>query len=197
MKLTKVKDEIRAIGIDDAPFIPHTKGNTRVFGVITRGNQRVEGIEQIKIEIDGTDATVKLAEMIRNSKHFGQIRVILLNGITFGGFNIVDIDELAKLTGLPTISVIENKPNFDSIKAALQKHFDDWEKRWDIFTRVKIEQTTIKADSKPLFFHYSVGDLTVDVIKQIFIKTSQRSNSPEGIRIAHMIGASFLNKKKK
>ncbi|MBN1801253.1 MAG: DUF99 family protein [Candidatus Lokiarchaeota archaeon] len=195
MKLTKIKDEIRAIGIDDAPFIPHTKGKTRVFGVITRGNQNIEGIEQVKIEIDGTDATEKLAEMIRTSKHYGQIRVIMLNGITFGGFNIVDIDELAKLTDLPTISVIDTNPNFDSIKIALQKHFEDWETRWDVFTRVRIEQVTIKSNSKPLFFHYSVGDLTADIIKQIFIKTSQRSNSPECIRIAHMIGASFLSKK--
>lgn len=195
MKLTKIKDEIRTIGIDDAPFVPHTKGKTRVFGVITRGNQRVEGIEQIKIEIDGIDATDNLAEMIRNSKHFGQIRVIMLNGITFGGFNIVDIDILAELTNLPTISVIETKPNFDSIKEALQKHFDDWEQRWDIFTRVHIEQVSIKSSSKPLFFHYSIGDLTSEVIKEIFIKTSQRSNVPECLRIAHLIGASFLKKK--
>ena len=194
MKLTKVKDEIRTIGIDDAPFVPHTKGNTRVFGVITRGYQRVEGIEQVQIEIDGRKVTEKLAHMIRNSKHYGQIRVILLNGITFGGFNIVDIDVLAKLIDLPVVSVIDRRPNFDSIKAALQKHFDDWEERWDIFTRVNIEQVTVGNKNKPLYFHYSVGDLTSDVVSEIFTKTSHYSHIPECIRIAHMIGESFLKK---
>ena len=32
MKLGKIKEEIRVIGIDDAPFTPHTEGEVLLFG---------------------------------------------------------------------------------------------------------------------------------------------------------------------
>jgi len=151
MKIRKVKDEIRVIGIDDAPFIPHTKGKVRVFGVIMRGNFRVEGIIQTKIEIDGIDATEKLTEMILNSNHYGQIRVILLNGITLGGFNVCDIEKLADKTGKPAIAVIEHKPNFNSIKEALIKNQEDWKYKWEIFKKTEVHEIHLKKIVKPLY----------------------------------------------
>ena len=191
MKIKKVKDEIRAIGIDDAPFIPHTEGTTRVFGVITRGNNRIEGIEQTNIEIDGVDATKKIGQMILKSNHCDQIRVILLNGITYGGFNVCDVDELEKITNKPVITVIEHKPNMESIKAALEKNQIDWETKWNIFEKAHIQEIIMKKDVKPLYVHYSDG-LTLDIVKKILEKTIQISHIPECIRIAHLIGASFI-----
>ena len=35
MKIRKVKKEIRAIGVDDGPFIPHTKGNAKASVSVT------------------------------------------------------------------------------------------------------------------------------------------------------------------
>lgn len=193
MKLGKIKDEIRAIGIDDIPFMPHTKGEVLIFGVITRGNFSVDGIIQTKIEIDGRNATERLSEMINKTKHYGQIRVILLNGITFGGFNIVDIDELSELTDRPVISVIEHEPNFKNIKDALKKHFPDWQERWNIFERIKsIDEVFIKSNTKPLYVHYSGEDLSLPIVKEVLEKTSGLSNSPECLKFAHLIGESFL-----
>jgi hypothetical protein len=191
LKIRKVKDEIRVIGIDDAPFIPHTKGKARIFGVITRGNYRIEGIIQTKIQIDGFDATEKIGNMILNSSHHGQIRVIILNGITFGGFNICDIDILNQITERPVIVVIEHEPNIESIRSALEKNQSDWEKKWAIFKKIgNIEAIYIKKDVKPIYVHFT-DQLTLDIVKKIINKTRGLGTIPECIRIAHLIGTSF------
>ncbi|MBD3226675.1 MAG: DUF99 family protein [Candidatus Lokiarchaeota archaeon] len=191
MRIRKVKEEIRVIGIDDAPFIPHSKGSVRVFGVITRGNYRVDGIEQTKIEIDGFDATEKIGEMILNSKHHGQIRIIILNGITFGGFNVCDIKKLSKKTNRPVIVIIEHEPDLKSIKEALEKNQVNWEKKWEIFERIKlIEEIYIKKNVKPIYIHYT-DQLDKRIAKKVIEKTRGLSNIPECLRIAHLIGASF------
>lgn len=191
MKIRKVKDEIRVIGIDDAPFIPHTEGEARVFGVITRGNFRIEGILQTKIKIDGFDATEQIGNMILNSNHYGQIRVIILNGITFGGFNVCDIEILNEMTERPIIVVIEHEPDIESIKSALKKNQSDWKKKWAIFKKIDtIEEVYIKKDVKPIYVHFT-KQLNLDVVKMIIKKTRGLGTIPECIRIAHLIGSSF------
>ena len=186
-----MKDEIRVIGIDDAPFIPHTKGEARVFGVITRGNYHIEGILQTIIKIDGFDATEQIGNMILNSSHHGQIRIIILNGITFGGFNVCDIEILNQITERPVIVVIEHKPDIKSIRAALEKNQSDWEKKWGIFKKISnIEEIYVKKDVKPIYVHFT-EQLDLDVVRKVINKTRGLGTIPECIRIAHLIGTSF------
>ena len=46
------------------------------------------------VAIDGFDATEQIASMINSSPHCKQLRLVMLNGITFAGFNVVDIKRL-------------------------------------------------------------------------------------------------------
>ena len=119
MKINRIKDKIRVIGIDDAPFIPHTKGDALIFGVITRGNFRIEGVEQTMIKIDGMDATEKISKMIMTSNHYDQIRVILLYGITFGGLVSFAKPELEKGGALCQEEMEQGQPTRDLEKVAI------------------------------------------------------------------------------
>ena len=53
----------------------------------------MDGVLRSDITKDGLDATDVICNMIKKSKHYGQIRVVMLDGITYGGFNVVDIEE--------------------------------------------------------------------------------------------------------
>ena len=44
----------------------------------------------------------------------------MLNGITFGGFNVVDIKKLHLATKLPVLAVTHEKPDLKSIHEALK-----------------------------------------------------------------------------
>ena len=71
------------------------------------------------VEVDGFDATGKIAQMINSSPHSRQLRVVMLNGVTFAGFNVVDIEALSAQTKLPVIALTDDKPNLASIRNAL------------------------------------------------------------------------------
>ncbi|NVM54025.1 MAG: DUF99 family protein [Candidatus Helarchaeota archaeon] len=191
IKFREIKKEIRIIGIDDSPFIPKTEGTTRIFGVIFRGRLWIEGVLQTHIAIDGLDATKKISEMITTTPHFGQLRVIMLAGITFGGFNIVDINKLYEETHLPIIVVCEKEPDLQSIKDALQ-NTTEWEKRWEIIqnTGPIHKFKTKKTVKNPVFFQ--IQGLELKDAQQILKISAGVSHIPEPIRVAHLIGRSFL-----
>ncbi len=173
-----MKKEIRILGIDDSPFSFEDEF-ADVIGVIMRGDHYIEGVLRTKIAIDGMDATEVLTELINETKHKGQLKLVMLDGVALGGFNIVDIDELNDQTGLPIMTVTREKPDFEKIKEALKKHFNDWEKRWEIISRGKISRIG-------LVYVKCSGISSLDAREVIKLSTI-RGAIPEPIRIAHLI----------
>jgi len=144
-KFRKIKSEIRILGVDDAPFTPHSKDDVLVVGTVFRGGSWLDGVLTTHIKVDGTDSTSKIIEMVKNSRHLDQLGVIMLDGVTLGGFNVVDVEKVFKETGLPVIVVIRKIPDFKRIKRALQGKFVDWERRWDAIKRAgKIYSVKVK-----------------------------------------------------
>ena len=186
VKIWQIKKEIRAIGVDDAPFTSKVRGQkVMVVGAILRGGQWLEGILRTYITLDGNDATIELAEMINKSKHKDQLRVILLNGITLGGFNVVNIKELFKKTGIPVIAVTRRYPDFKKIKKALE-NFSDKKARWKaVKVAGNVYEVKSKAEENPVYIQLA-GLQKKDATKIVQI-TSSRSIVPEPIRIAHLI----------
>jgi len=176
-----MKQEIRVVGIDDAPFSFGQK-KVAVIGVIIRGNSYIEGILKSEIEVDGCDATAIITDLINETRHKNQLRVIMLDGISLGGFNVVDIQELHRNTGLPVITITREEPDFTKIKNALQKHFADWKKRWDTILEGKLKQV---KGTYPLYVQY-VG-MTFPTVCEILRLCTIRGAIPEPIRIAHLI----------
>ncbi len=191
IKFREIKREIRIIGIDDTPFTPKMEGTTQIIGVIFRGRLWIEGVLQTVITVDGFDATKKIGSMIMNSSHFGQLRVIMLEGMTFGGFNVIDLDELFEATQLPIIVVCDREPNFQSIKEAIQ-HTKDWEKRWALIEKSGpfYQYNTKEFVKNPIYFQ--IKGLELKDAKQILKISTGVSQIPEPIRVAHLIGRSFL-----
>ncbi len=181
-----VKPEIRVVGIDDGFFVPHTRGVCDVIGVVFRGGYWLEGVMRTQIQIDGMDATEKIAIMILDSSHHGQVRVILLDGVTFAGFNVVDAESLWKRTGLPVIAVTRKKPNFTDIRKALE-NLPCSEERWRAISNAHT-MTRVATRGKEGVFIQAVG-VDIDVASQIVKATATRSCVPEALRVAHLIAA--------
>lgn len=174
-----MKQEIRVLGIDDSPFQKDKKGKpTLVIATLFRGGTSIDGILSTKVTIDGNNSTKKLIELINKTKFKPQLRAILLDGIAFGGFNIIDIQELYKKTKIPVIVVIRKKPDINNIKKVL--------------TKIK-KQTKIKLLDKAgppekigkIYVQYK--GLNKDQVAEILKITCTRSLIPEPIRIAHLI----------
>ncbi len=181
-----MKKNIRALGIDDSYFVPHTPGSTDIIGVVMRAPNYIEGILRRRIAVDGLDCSEKIVEMV--STRFGrQLKVIFTQGMTFGGFNIVDLEFVYKATGIPIISVSRKMPNMDDIYGALKKHFDDWEKRWKLLNQHKIHR--IKNGKYEIFVQFvGIDRMEAEWFVSIF---TVRGAIPEPLRVAHLIASAL------
>jgi endonuclease V-like protein UPF0215 family len=189
-KFRVVKPEIRVLGIDDGAFTPHKKGFALIVGVVFRGGYWLDGVMSTKVRVDGFDSTKKVTSMVVSSPHYKQLRVIMLNGVTFGGFNVIDIKKLHKNTGLPVIAITRNKPNFNEIREAI-KNLPKSEKRWKtILNAGNVFETATRNKNEKVYMEIA-GILEEDA-RKILRLTSTRSSIPEALRVAHVI-ASGIN----
>ena len=190
-KLRFIKPEIRIVGVDDGFFLPHTHGKCDVIGVVFRGGYWLDGVMRTQIEIDGMDATEKIGGMIVNSPHHGQLRVVMLDGVTFAGFNIVDTSQLHEIVNLPIIAVTREKPNFDDIQKAL-KNLSFSKERWKAIADGKDVTEVSMRDGKKIVYMQAVG-IELDIAKRVVRSTATRSNIPEALRVAHLIASGLTS----
>jgi endonuclease V-like protein UPF0215 family len=182
-----VKPEIRVLGVDDGVFTPHVEAWVPVVGVVFRGGYWLDGVMHTKIAVDGFDATEKIASMITDSPHSRQLRVIMLNGITFGGFNVVDIKALHAKTGLPVVAVTREKPNLTEIHEALQ-HLPKSEERWSaVLNAGELVEVPTRHGKERVYVH--VSGISAEDARRVLRLTSTRSNVPEALRVAHLIAS--------
>ncbi len=192
-RFRSIKREIRVLGVDDGVFTPHAKGEVDLVGIVYRGGYWFDGVMRTEITIDGLDATEKIASMILDSPHYAQLRIIVLDGVTFGGFNVVDMKKLFRTVSRPVIAVTREKPDFDEIEKAL-KNLPEYEKRWEAIKATgEITEVRTRKGEAPIYMQ--VAGIARKDAEEILRKTSTRSNIPEALRVAHIV-ASGLTKSK-
>jgi endonuclease V-like protein UPF0215 family len=159
-----------------------------VIGVIFRGGKFLDGALKTDVVIDGKDATDELIKLINSTRHKQQLRVMMFDGVSLGGFNIVDIKKIYQETKLPVIIINRKMPDLRRVKNAL-KNFDDFEERWKaILNAGEIKECGIK-DKK--VYYQSIG-LSDEETKEIIALSSTRSFIPEPLRVAHIIATAFV-----
>lgn len=187
-----IKPEIRVLGVDDGVFTPRIEALVPVVGVVFRGGYWLDGVMHTKIAVDGFDATDKISSMVTNSPHYKQLRVIMLNGITFGGFNVVDIKALNAETRLPVVAVTREKPNLAEIREAL-KHLLNSEERWNaVLNAGELAEVTTRRRQERIYMH--VAGISDEDARKVLRLTSTRSNIPEALRVAHLIASGISSK---
>src|SRR5207244_2885568 len=86
-----MKAKSRFLGIDDAPF-RFSDETVPVVGVVVQAPSYIEGILTTLAEVDGHDATERIASMVRRSRYRAGLAAILIDGTAVGGFNVIAID---------------------------------------------------------------------------------------------------------
>lgn len=189
--IRKVKPpQIRVVGFDDGTFsfsskLKHEK--TILIGVVMKGSVEVVGVLARWITVDGRDVTDALIDAV-NSSRFKDLRVILLKGITYAGFNIVDLERLHNETGLPVVVVVRKKPDILAMEDALRKHFPDAEERIALLRKAPPPLVELVPDK--LYFQ-TVG-LDEKTAAEVIKVTTRTGLIPEPLRLAHMIASAVM-----
>ncbi len=175
-----MKKEVRILGVDDSPFDKFGDKMALVIGVFFRGGSSLDGVMTTEVTVDGTDSTGNIAEMVQKSKFFPQIRCIMLNGIAVAGLNVIDIQKLSTLTGIPVIVVMRAAPLSGKLKLTLKK--------LGMADRAEIVENAgdaVKAGN--LYVQFTGCDL--EMVSELLRVSCTRSNIPEPIRVAHLMAA--------
>ena len=179
-----MKSKSRFLGIDDAPF-RFSDESVPIVGVVVQAPAYIEGVLTSLAEVDGHDATVRIAAMIRASRYRAGLAMVLLDGTAVGGFNVIDIDALHDSIDRPVVTVTRKKPDLRAIETALRRRFDDWEARLRVIRRHTIE--AVRTRQGTLWVTY-VGTGRSEV-REALALTTVRGVLPEPLRVAHLIAA--------
>jgi endonuclease V-like protein UPF0215 family len=152
---------IRAIGFDDAPFERRRGASVRIAGVVCAGT-RFEGMVFGTARQDGWNATEVLRRLLARGKFLPQLHLVLLDGIAFGGFNVVDLEALASALACPCVAVMRSAPDLPAVERALRR-LPQPERRLRLLRR-----------AGPIH------------------RLTDRGNVPEPLRLAHLVGAAVV-----
>jgi len=179
-----MKKEIRVLGIDDGPFDKFNDKEVIVIGTVYRGGSFIDGVLSTKVTVDGDDSTEKLVEMINNCKFRPQLQAIILDGIAVGGFNVIDVSNLNKKTGIPVIVVMRDYPDFKKIEKALTKLNHE--------EKIKLLKKAGKVYQLGEIFVQAIG-LSLKQAEEIIDITCTHSLVPEPLRVAHLIASGVVD----
>ncbi len=182
-----MKAKSRFLGIDDGPF-HFGDDEVPLVGVAVQAPSYIEGVLMTHAQVDGRDATERILEMIRRSRYREGLRMVFLNGIAVGGFNVIDLDALHRELDVPIATVTRRAPDLEAIRGALRRKFKDWEERWALIEGHRIEEVTTRHT--PLRVTY-VGAARHEVLEAIAL-TTVRGALPEPLRVAHLVAAATV-----
>ena len=102
-------------------FRPGQKIST-LAGVVMRSDRVVDGLAMGRTSVGGDDASSSIAALYRMLRR-NDVNVIMISGAILSLYNIVDIDELSRKTGLPVICLTYRETS--GIEDSIRRHFPE------------------------------------------------------------------------
>jgi len=175
--------ELNIIGVDDGAFSPiKTAREPALLLAVLLRRSRIRGVRVGTIQVDGTDARTVLKSLVRTLR----LDLVMLSGISFAGFNIIDISRLADELKKPVIAISGDLPDNGAVRKALKDHFVDWEMRWRCVRSAGRLYTCKPLKDEPKLY-FEVKGATPDYARAVISKTAVISRLPEPIRVARIL----------
>ena len=182
---------MRIVGVDDGAFQPNKKVRQYALLVVVLFHKlHLSGVRVGRIEVDGRDANKILRRLLSGLR----FDIVMLSGVTFGGFNVVDIAKLSKDLDKPVIAMTGGRPHNDAVRKALREHFVDWRDRWRMIRSAGKIYSYAPLRKEPRLY-FEVKGATALFARKAIDSTAAISRLPEPIRVAGILarGLSSLN----
>ena len=180
-----MKDDVRVMAIDDGPFRFGDEASLLV-GLVVRGKGYLEAVTSTTVGVDRLDATDAVVILVDGSRQRPQLKAVLLDGLTLAGFNVVDIEEVNRRTGVPVLTVVDKVPDRVAIGEALRGRFPDWEQRLALITGPETHVIDL-PDGGRLTCH--VAGMDVAAARELLRVTTVRGHIPEALRMADLVAS--------
>jgi uncharacterized protein len=167
------------VGFDDGPFDRTRHGGQVLLVGAVCARTRLDGLLTGRVRKDGWNVTERIAGLVQGSSFRQHIQAVLLGGITFAGFNIVDIHGLAERLQRPVLVVARRRPRLEKIRRALD-NLPRAQRRWALIERAGA------MEPAGLVMVQRAG-LTLADAQVLLAATTLHGNLPEPLRLAHLI----------
>ncbi len=182
---------LKVVGIDEGYFPPEFKRKrlqTILVAVLCDWTTPLD-VKISRVTVDYDNINYRVLELLGKFKVKSDL--IILDGVTYAGFNVIDPKTLNEELGIPIITVFKHDLNMDRIRTALCKHFNDWRYRFTVIRSVYSNSRIIHTPWRPL--RISVYGIDENKAIDLIIRLQKVSPIPEPLRLADVI-ASGLTK---
>ena len=172
-----------AIGFDDAPFPRTHRGPVTIVGAVF-ADLRFDGALVTAVEKDGADATDQLIRLVQHSRFAEHVRIVLLQGIAFAGFNVVDVGRLHRRLGLPVLVVARRRPDLEAIRAALLSRVPGGAEKWALIESAGPMEAVDRV-------YVQRAGLSLEQADAVVRRFAVHGCIPEPLRVAHLIAGAL------
>ncbi|HVC27753.1 MAG TPA: DUF99 family protein [Nitrososphaerales archaeon] len=183
MVLHTGKKAIRALGVAES-FHPAAKKST-LAGVVVRTDLVVDGFVFGAATVGGDDATGAVLRMYRRLKR-GDVNLIMLAGCIISRYNIIDVDEVARRSGLPVVCLTYNESS--GLEGAIRSHFERPDERIESYRKLGARSPVLLRTGHRLYVR-SAGISERDT-KSVLDAFTLQGGVPEPVRLARLLARS-------
>ncbi|MHA1900956.1 MAG: endonuclease dU [Promethearchaeota archaeon] len=168
-----------------------------LIGVVCRGIQLLN-VSIGSIHVDGLDSTQEILKMYKENPYNNEIRLIMIDSPTLGGFNTPNPFEIHEKTQIPIILLPDRKPK-TKINEIYGNIFPERYEQIEMLKKLpELESLTVSINQDPkisreIFFH-AIG-ITKSEIIDLLNYLSEFSAIPEPLRLAHIVASSYASSK--
>ena len=184
---------LEVVGIDDGFFPPHFKGRglrTVIAAVYCVDTFPIDvRISTVTVDFDDVDTII--VNLINSFKR--DVTLILLDGVTYAGFNVVNPYKVHNSLGIPIIVIFKHELRLEDIKSALINHFTDWSRRFNIINKVYSSSIEVVTKWKPIRV-FSLG-IPIQRAIDIVMNLQVTSSIPEPLRLADVVASGLTRSK--
>jgi len=173
------------IGFDDAPFERGAGRMVPIVGAVHAG-ERLDGVLTGEVTEDGDDANSQLARLLGDSRFDAHVQAVMVQGLTLGGFNVVDLPTLAAQLARPVMAVVRQRPDLDAVREALLNHVPDGEAKWQ-----RVQAAGPVHTAGPVFFQ--CAGIDPEGAREIIERFTVQGHMPEPLRTAHLIAGALVD----
>jgi endonuclease V-like protein UPF0215 family len=173
------------VGFDDAPFARAQRGDVLVVGAVYSGH-RLEGVLSTRVRRDGANSTDRLVACLAGSRFRPQLQAVLLQGIAFAGFNVIDIHRLHRAVGLPVVVAVRRVPDLAAIRRALLEKVSGGARKWAL---IEAAGPVVPAAG---IYAQGVG-IEAEAVASLIAFWQLHGKLPEPLRAAHLIAGGVVS----
>jgi len=183
--VTEAGPRPHVLGIDDGPFDKRTDATVPIVGVMTEGPDLVEAVAVTRFPVDGPRVAEFLATWIDGLRFASALHAVVLGGITVAGLGVVDIEDLSRRSGIPAMIVNRREPQNDRLSGALAGA--------GLAERIEIVESAPAAWPLDPGLYVAHAGTSRDEAAKILTAVRGKSQLPEPLRLAHLIGAAIVS----